>query len=178
MVLFLGRLAHQKGPFHFLEVARRILEKRQDVHFVIAGSGYLMQEMIHRVAAMHIGKYVHFIGFIDNKKIARIFDLADVYVMPSVSEPFGLSCLEALSCGVPVVISKQSGVAEVLHHVAQVDFWDINEMANKILALLDHRALCRAMLANTAKELEGLTWGKTADSLIDLYRSLTSARRR
>lgn len=177
MVLFLGRLAHQKGPFQFLQAARKILEKRQDVHFVIAGTGSLLQEMVNRVAALHIGKYVHFIGFIDNKKIAKIFNLADVYVMPSVSEPFGLSCLEALSFGVPVVISKQSGVAEVLNHVAKVDFWDVNEMANKILALIDHKALSRAMLNNTAKELEDLTWEKTANSLIGLYSSLTNSMR-
>lgn len=171
MVLFLGRLAHQKGPFFYIEAARKILEKRHDVHFVIAGAGGLLREMIERVAALRIGQYVHFTGFLDHKKIGRIFGLADVYVMPSISEPFGLSCLESLSYGVPVVISKQSGVSEVLPHVVKIDFWDTEEMANKILALLDYKALRKVTLQQSAEDLKSLTWEKTADSLIALYSS-------
>ena len=171
MVLFLGRLAHQKGPFFFIEAAQKILEKRRDVHFVVAGTGGLLREMIDRVAALRIGKQVHFTGFLDKKKVERIFRLADVYVMPSVSEPFGLSCLEALSYGVPVVISKQSGVAEVLSHVVKVDFWNTDDMANKILALLDYKALRQITLQQSIDDLECLTWAKTADKLICLYSS-------
>lgn len=171
MVLFLGRLAQQKGPSYFIEAARKILEHRRDVHFVVAGTGDLWRGMVERVAELQLGKYIHFTGFLEHKKIDRIFHLANVYVMPSISEPFGLSCLEALSYGVPVVISKQSGVAEVLPHAIKVDFWDIDEMANKILALLDHQVLHRTTLRNSRCNLKHLTWEKTADSLINVYAS-------
>lgn len=172
MVLFVGRLAHQKGPFHFVEVAQKILAKRKDVHFVIAGSGGLMSEMIRQVATLRLGRNIHFTGFLDQRRIIQIYNLADVYVMPSVSEPFGLSCLEALSHDVPVVISKQSGVAELLHHVCKVDFWDINEMANKIMALIDYRALRKESSIHTKKELKEISWKKTADTIIELYKKL------
>lgn len=169
MVLFLGRLAEQKGPAFFVEIARKILGRRHDVHFVIAGTGGLLQSLIHKVASLRLGKYIHFTGFLDHQKIARIFRLADVYVMPSISEPFGISCLEALSYGVPVVISKQSGAAEVLPHVIKADFWDIDDMANKVVALLDYEALRRTTLQNSQENLRHLTWERAADSLIGIY---------
>jgi glycosyltransferase involved in cell wall biosynthesis len=169
MVLFLGRLTHQKGPYFFIEVAKKILERRDDVHFVIAGSGDMMEDMIYQVARSHIGKNVHFTGFLDQGTVARLYKLADVYVMPSVSEPFGLTCLEALVREVPVVISKQSGVTEVLHNALKADFWDVNDLAAKTLALLDYRALRKELLANAAEEIREITWEKTASKLIDLY---------
>lgn len=169
MVLFLGRLAHQKGPFAFINAARKILEKRRDVHFVIVGSGGLWEEMIHYVAGSRLGKHIHFIGFLDHEKIDQIFRLTDVYVMPSISEPFGLTCLEALAYDVPVVISKQSGAAEALPHAIKVDFWDVDEMANKIVALLDYVPLRKITLQQAGEELKSLTWEKTARSLISLY---------
>lgn len=169
MVLFLGRLAQQKGPHYFIELARKILARRKDVHFVIAGTGGLMPEIVESVAKHRLGRYIHFTGFLDKKRVKRIYRMADVYVMPSVSEPFGLSCLEALSHNVPVVISKQSGVSEVLHHVFKVDFWDIDQMANKVIALLDYKILRDVTLKATAKELKELTWDKTANVLINLY---------
>ncbi|MFA6408840.1 MAG: glycosyltransferase, partial [Gammaproteobacteria bacterium] len=136
-VLFLGRITHQKGPYFFIEIAKKILSVRQDIQFVLAGTGNLLVEMIEKVACLHIGKNVHFTGFLDPKTVKKLFHFADVYVMPSVSEPFGISCLEALANDVPVVISKQSGAAEVLHDTLSADFWDVDEMAGKILALLD-----------------------------------------
>jgi glycosyltransferase involved in cell wall biosynthesis len=172
MVLFLGRLAHQKGPQYFLQVAKKILERRKNVHFVVAGTGGLMPELVHYVANHRLGRYIHFTGFLDKRRVERLYRLADVYVMPSVSEPFGLSCLEALSHDVPVVISKQSGVSEVLSHAVRVDFWDIDEMANKILALLDYRALRKVSLENKSKELPKLTWEKTVLLLMRLYNLL------
>lgn len=172
MVLFVGRLAHQKGPFHFIKIAQKILSKRQDVHFVIVGTGGLMREMIHSVAASRLGMYIHFTGFLEPKKVMQMYNLADVYVMPSISEPFGLSCLEALSNKVPVVISKQSGVSELLRHVFKVDFWDINEMANKIIALLDYRALRKESFVNTQTDLQVISWKKTATVLVDIYKKL------
>ncbi len=172
MVLFLGRITHQKGPYFFVEIARKILSKRKDVEFVMAGSGDMMNDMIECVASMRIGKYVHFTGFLDPETVDRLYNLADVYVMPSVSEPFGLTCLEALSRQVPVVISKQSGVSEVLEHALKADFWDADDMAAKILALLDYQALRDELLQSSAEEVSVLTWGKTAEKLIKIYNEL------
>jgi glycosyltransferase involved in cell wall biosynthesis len=172
MVLFLGRITQQKGPHFFLEVARLILEKRNDVQFVLAGAGDLLLETIERTANLRIGKNVHFTGFLDNDRVKEIYQLADVYVMPSVSEPFGLSALEALSYGVPVVIAKQSGVAEVLHHSLVSDFWDTEDIAAKILALLEYPALRRTSVANEQQGLHAVTWGKAAEKIIELYKKL------
>lgn len=172
LILFVGRITHQKGPWHFIEAARKILVKRSDLHFIIVGAGDQLEEMIERVAALKIGKNVHFTGFLNPEKIQKIYQLADVYVMPSVSEPFGLTCLEALSNNIPVVISKQSGVAEVLNHVLKIDFWDSDEMINKIMALLNYRVLREESLKRSAEELKSLTWENTADSLIEIYNDI------
>lgn len=169
MVLFLGRITHQKGPTFFVDVAKRILSKRPDVQFAIAGTGDLLTEMIEKVAALRIGKNVHFLGFLDHDKIQDIFSLADVYVMSSVSEPFGLSPLEALAGNVPVVITKQSGVAEVLNHALVTDFWDTDDMAAKVLALLEYPALHKASLDNSKQDLKALTWEQAADKIITIY---------
>jgi glycosyltransferase involved in cell wall biosynthesis len=170
MVLFLGRLTSQKGPDYFVEVAKKVLVKRDDVQFVIAGSGDLLKGLIERVASLRIGKNVHFMGFLGQEDVQKMFQLADVYVMPSVSEPFGLSCLEASANNVPAIISKQSGVAEVMQHVLIVDFWDVDEMAAKILALLKYKTLCNTMLNNVTDDLKRLTWDKTADAIVNIYR--------
>ena len=169
MVLFLGRITHQKGPSFFLEIAKKILDVRKDVQFVVAGSGNLLTEMIEHTAGCGIGKHVHFTGFLNQETVSRIYRLADVYVMPSVSEPFGLSCLEALSHNIPVVISKQSGVSEVVNNVFKADFWDSCKMAEKILALLDYRSLQDEMIKQSKEELKKLTWENTAEKLIAAY---------
>ena len=172
MVLFLGRVTHQKGPHFFIEVAKKILAKRKDVQFVVAGSGDLLTDMIEHTAASGIGRHVHYTGFLNQETVQKIYRLADVYVMPSVSEPFGLTCLEALSHDVPVVISKQSGAAEVLKNALKVDFWDTNDMAEKILALLNHSALRDELLKRSKEELKTLTWENTANKLIKVYSSM------
>ena len=172
MVLFLGRITHQKGPYFFIEIAKKILEKKPDVQFVLVGTGDLLTEMIERTASLRIGKNVHFTGFLDNDRVRDIYQLADVYVMPSVSEPFGLSALEALSYDVPAVISKQSGVAEVLHHTLVADFWDTENMAAKILALLEYPALSQTSLDHTRSDLRVMTWDTTAEKIIDLYKKM------
>ncbi len=172
MVLFSGRITHQKGPCFFIEIARRVLEKRSDVQFVLAGAGDLTREMIERVANLRLGKSIHFTGFLDADRVREIYQLADVYVMPSVSEPFGLSALEALSYNVPAIISKQSGVAEVLNHTLVSDFWDTEDMAAKILALLEYPALRRTSLTHEQKELQEITWGRTAEKIIELYKKM------
>ncbi|MEI8055155.1 MAG: glycosyltransferase [bacterium] len=173
MVLFLGRMTHQKGPYFFIEIARRVLEKRSDVQFVLAGAGDLTREMIERTASLRIGKNVHFTGFLNADQVRDIYQLADVYVMPSVSEPFGLSALEALSYNVPAIITKQSGVAEVLKHTLVSDFWDTEDVAAKVLALLEYPALRQESLANEQKGLREITWGRTAEKIIELYKKMT-----
>lgn len=170
MVLFLGRVTHQKGPSAFIDMAKKILEIRSDIQFVIAGAGDLLKSMIEKVAELRIGKNVHFMGFLDPEKVKRIFKLADVYVMPSVSEPFGLSPLEALAQNVPVVISKQSGVSEALKNVLVTDFWDVNDMATKVMALLEYKALRQTSLDYSSQEAKSLTWEKTAAKIIEVYK--------
>ena len=172
MVLFLGRITYQKGPWFFIEIANKILSKRKDVQFVIAGSGDLLRDAIEYTASLRIGRNVHFTGFLDQELVKRLYGLADVYVMPSVSEPFGLSCLEALSHDVPAVISKQSGVSEVLSHVLRADFWDVDDMSAKILALLDYKPLREEIIKNTKEEIKSLTWDNTANKLMTLYEEL------
>lgn len=172
MVLFLGRVTQQKGPYFFIEVAKKVLEKRPETQFVLAGNGDLLIDMIEQVANLRIGKNVHFTGFLDSQGVRNIYKLADVYVMPSVSEPFGLSALEALSYNVPAIISKQSGVAEVLRHVLVADFWDTEEMAAKILALLEYQALRHTFLVHTRDDLRAATWNKAAGKIIDVYKKV------
>ena len=132
IVTFLGRITFQKGPEYFIEAACKVLERDKNVRFVMAGTGDLMEKMIRRVAKLKISSNFHFTGFLKGENVDRMFAMSDVYVMPSVSEPFGISPLEAMRSNVPVVISKQSGVAEVLNHVMKVDFWDVDAMADAI----------------------------------------------
>lgn len=176
MVLFLGRITQQKGPYFFLEVASKVLAKRQDVQFVLVGAGELLVEMIERTANLQLGKNIHFTGFLDSERVKEIYQLADVYVMPSVSEPFGLSALEALSYDVPAIVTRQSGVTEVLHHTLVADFWDTEDIAAKILALLAYPVLRQASLVNTKKDLQAITWSKTAEKIIAVYQQMILAK--
>ena len=169
IVLFLGRLTMQKGPEYFLRAARKVVEKFKDVRFVVAGSGDMVTQCVRQVADLKLGQYVTFTGFLRGDDVARIFKLADLYVMPSVSEPFGIAPLEALSHDVPVIISKQSGVSEVLTHVLKVDFWDVDEMANKILAVLRHPPLQKTLRRHGHIEVQKLSWRDSAKKVRDLY---------
>jgi glycogen synthase len=173
IVLFLGRITFQKGPDYFIEAAARVMEDRRHVHFVIAGSGDMAPRMIERVAELRKGRRIHFTGFLSGAAVERIFLMSDVYVMPSVSEPFGISPLEAMCYDVPVIISRQSGVSEVLKHALKVDFWDVDDMASKIISLIDHPPLHRELVSQGARELEKIQWANTANSLTDLYAELT-----
>ncbi|MFH1419384.1 MAG: glycosyltransferase family 4 protein [Planctomycetota bacterium] len=169
IVLFLGRITMQKGPEYFLEAARKVLEFEQNVRFVMAGSGDMIRRSIELAAEMGIGHKVVFTGFLRGDDVARVFKMADLYVMPSVSEPFGIAPLEALSHDVPVLISKQSGVSEVLAHVLKVDFWDVNEMANKIIAVLRHPPLQATLREHGSFEIKKLTWGDSARGCVRIY---------
>ncbi len=169
IVLFLGRITMQKGPEYFLAAARKVLEVMDNVKFVMAGSGDMIRRTIEMAAAMGIGHKVLFTGFLRGGDVEKVFKMADLYVMPSVSEPFGIAPLEAMSHDVPVIISKQSGVSEVLTHALKVDFWDINEMANKIIAVLKHPPLASTLRQHGSFEVRRLSWSDAARSCLNVY---------
>ena len=172
IVTFLGRVTFQKGPEYFLEAARNVLQRFPDVHFVMAGNGDMLRRMIVRAAQLRISSRVHFTGFLRGEETERLFALSDVFVMPSVSEPFGLAALEAIRSGVPVIISKQSGVGEVLHNVFKVDFWDIDALSNAICGLLQFGALSATLVREGRKEIQSLTWDNAARRVHEVYRRL------
>lgn len=174
IVLFLGRVTMQKGPEYFVNAAKKVLQKYDQVKFVMAGSGDKIRDVIELAAAQGIGHKVLFTGFLRGKDVERIFKMADVYVMPSVSEPFGIAPLEAIRHDVPVIISKTSGVAEVLTHALKVDFWDTDEIANKIIAVLKHPPLSSTLREHADIELRSLTWDGAAKQCQDVYRQAIS----
>jgi len=169
IVTFLGRVTFQKGPDYFVETAKLVLEKDPNVRFVLAGDGDMMQHVITRVAELGISDRFHFTGFLRGDDIDKMFGMSDVYVMPSISEPFGISPLEAMRAKVPVVISKQSGVAEVLQHAIKVDFWDINATADAIYGLLHYPALSNLFSVKGAEEVDNLKWENVAKKLKVIY---------
>ena len=169
VVTFLGRITFQKGPDYFIEAAYKVLQKDQNVRFVMAGSGDMMNKMIRRVAQLHISDHFHFTGFLQGEEVDKMFALSDVYVMPSVSEPFGISPLEAMRSNVPVVISKQSGVAEVLKYALKIDFWDIDAMADAIYGLLHYDALSVMFRKYGKDEVDNLKWDNAANHVKEVY---------
>jgi glycosyltransferase involved in cell wall biosynthesis len=175
IVLFLGRITMQKGPEYFLMAARKVLEVLDNVKFVMAGSGDMMHRMIEMASQMGIGNKILFTGFLRGNDVQRVYQMADLYVMPSVSEPFGIAPLEALNFDVPVLISKQSGVAEVLQHVLKVDFWDIQEMANKIVAVLKYPPLQLTLREHGNFEVRKLRWSDAARKCLKVYQETTQA---
>ena len=169
IVLFLGRITMQKGPEYFLQAAKKVLEVMNNVKFVMAGSGDMMNKVIEMAANMGIGDKVLFTGFLRGKDVQKVYELADLYVMPSVSEPFGIAPLEALNNDIPVLISKQSGVSEVLTHVLKVDFWDVEEMANKIVAVLKYPPLQMTLREHGNFEVRKLRWEDSAAKCAKIY---------
>ncbi len=169
IVLFLGRITMQKGPEYFLQAAKKVLEVMDDVKFVMAGSGDMMHRMIEMAAGLGIGQKVLFTGFLRGDQVRQIYKMADLYVMPSVSEPFGIAPLEALGHDVPVIISKQSGVSEVLNHVLKVDFWDTDEIANKIIAVLRYPPLNITLRDYGNYEARRLRWEDAAQRCLKIY---------
>lgn len=171
IVTFLGRITFQKGPEYFVEAAKKVLERDDKVRFVMAGSGDMRQRMVSLVAKLRIGHKFHFAGFLQGPEVRQLFDMSSVYVMPSVSEPFGISPLEAMQSNVPTIISRQSGVAEVLHHAVKVDFWDIDAMADAIYALLHYKGISRLFRRMGREEVENLKWDNVAFKLKTIYQS-------
>ena len=172
LVTFLGRVTFQKGPDYFVEAARKVLERLPDTEFVIAGSGDMLTRMIKRVAELRLSSRFHFTGFLRGEETERMYGMSDVYVMPSVSEPFGISPLEAIRQGVPVIISKQSGVSEVLKNVLKVDFWDTDALADAISGLLSYDSLAKTFSRDGGKEVEKLTWDRAAVKTKEVYGEL------
>ena len=169
IVLFLGRMTMQKGPDYFLSAARKVLDVMPNVRFIMAGSGDMIRRTVEMAVNMGIGHKVLFTGFLRGDDVAKVFKMADVYVMPSVSEPFGIAPLEALSHDVPTIISKQSGVSEVLTHVLKVDFWDVDEIANKIIAVLRHPPLRETLKQYSGLELRKFSWLDSARQCVKVY---------
>ncbi len=170
IVLFLGRMTMQKGPDYFLQMAKKVLETNQNVKFVMAGDGDMMEQVISMSVDLGIERNVLFSGFLKGDEVARAYQSADLYVMPSVSEPFGIAPLEAIRNGAPVLISKQSGVSEVVKNALRVDFWDIDEMANQALAVLQYPALQQTLMERSMVEVEKMTWVDRAKDIINSYK--------
>lgn len=172
IVTFLGRITYQKGPEYFIEAAYKVLQKDPNVRFVMAGSGDMLPGMIRRVARLGMGTRFHFTGFLKGDDVDRMFGLSDVYVMPSVSEPFGISPLEAMRSNVPVIISKQSGVSEILSHALKVDFWDVDAMADAIYGVLHYPSM-NTMFRNHGKnEVENIKWEQAGNKVKTIYKQM------
>ncbi|CDA93037.1 glycosyltransferase [Bacteroides sp. CAG:709] len=172
VVTFLGRITFQKGPEYFIEAAAKVLKKCKNVRFVMAGSGDMMNRSIRQVARLGISDRFHFTGFLRGAEVQKMFALSEVYVMPSVSEPFGISPLEAMRSGVPSVISRQSGAAEVLKYAFKVDFWDVDAMADEIYALLQYPALADFASKYGYDEVNTLKWNNAAAKIKSVYESV------
>ena len=172
VVLFLGRITLQKGPDYFVYAAKKVLEQEKNVKFVIAGSGDMEPFIIEKAAELGIADKVLFAGFLNQDYVERAYKMADVYVMPSVSEPFGITALEAMKNKTPTIVSKQSGVSEVVRHCLKADFWDVNELSNKIITLLRYPTLHETLKDNGYLEVKKFSWDVPAQKCIDIYNEL------
>ena len=169
IVTFLGRITFQKGPDYFVEAAAKVLKRVPNVRFVMAGSGDMMNHVIRRVARLGIADRFHFTGFLKGDDVHKMFQLSDVYIMPSVSEPFGISPLEAMRANVPSIISKQSGVAEVLDYAVKVDYWDVDAMADAIYGFVKYPAMAKMFSEKGLEEVTGLKWNNAAAKIKTVY---------
>ncbi len=174
IVLFAGRITLQKGPDYFIQAARKVLDFDNNVLFVMAGSGDMEYMMMQEAAQLGISDKFIFTGFLRGKELTHIFKMADLFVMPSVSEPFGIAALESIIHGTPVIVSKQSGVSEVVQNALKVDFWDIDEMANKIISVLRHDSLQNTLSENGENEVRVFSWDTAASECLNIYRQVTN----
>ncbi len=172
VILFVGRFTMQKGPDYFLESAKKVLKYKPNTLFVMVGSGDMERQIIDRAAYLGIGDKVVFTGFARGADLEKLYACSDLMVMPSVSEPFGLVPLEALLKGTPVIVSKQSGVSEVLNNALKVDFWDTDEIANKVLSVLEHKSLKETLEEEGGKEARAQIWKKVAERCIVVYKNM------
>jgi len=170
VVTFLGRITMQKGPEYFVEAANMVLHRTRNVRFCMAGSGDMMDAMIYLAAERGIADRFHFPGFMRGKQVYECLKASDVYVMPSVSEPFGISPLEAMQCGTPSIISKQSGCAEILTNCIKVDYWDIHALADAIYSICANDSLFHYLKDEGKNEVDQITWEKVGRWIRTLYR--------
>lgn len=177
IVLFLGRMTMQKGPDYFLKMAKKVLTHMQNVKFIMAGDGDMMEQVIQMSLELGVERHVLFSGFLKGDEIARAYGEADLYVMPSISEPFGITPLEAIKQGTPVLISKQSGVSEAIKSALRVDFWDVDEMAEKVIAALSYPALHQVLADHSQRELRSLSWHEKAGEIVESYSKAVSGQR-
>ena len=171
-VTFLGRVTHQKGPAFFVEAAYMVLQEFPDAHFIVAGAGDLLPQIIQKVAQFNMSANFHFTGFLSGGQVEQIWSITDVYVMPSVSEPFGIAPLEAIQGGVPVILSNQSGVSEVMPHAIKVDFWDVKALAAAICSVLRYESLSHVLRQHSKQHIQYLTWDKAASDVKAFYHEL------
>ncbi len=169
VVTFLGRITMQKGPEYFVDAATQVLKNTNHVRFVMAGSGDMMNKMIRMVADRGISDKFHFTGFLKGKQVYEILKSSDVYVMPSVSEPFGISPLEAMQCGVPTIISNQSGCAEILQNVIKTDYWDVDGMADAIYSICTYKGMEDFLRVEGKKEVDEIKWEYAGQKVRDIY---------
>ena len=177
VITFLGRITMQKGPEYFVEAASMVLHKTHNVRFVMAGSGDMMEKMIRLAADRDIADRFHFTGFLRGRQVYEMLAASDVYVMPSVSEPFGISPLEAMQMGCPSIISKQSGCAEILENVIKVDYWDIHAMADAMFALVNYPALHNHLRDKGLAEIDTIQWKKAGAKVINIYNQVINNRK-
>lgn len=172
LVLFLGRLTAQKGPEFFLEIAAKVLAQTDQARFVMAGTGEKLRQLIETGAFRGVGDRFHFTGFLNKEKVNELLSMTDIYCMPSVSEPFGLSALEAAQFNIPAVISKQSGVAEVMKGALKADFWDVDKMAEHIVNLIEDEELYKQVVEQSTQDIATSTWDAAADKVIKIYKQV------
>ena len=172
VITFLGRITMQKGPEYFVEAAAKVLSKTDNVRFVMAGSGDMMNQLIRLAAQRKISDRFHFTGFMKGTQVYEVLKSSDVYVMPSVSEPFGISPLEAMQCGVPSIISKQSGCAEILDNAVKVDYWDIEAMADAMYSIVTYPAMAEYLQVEGKNEVDQITWEKAGQKVRNIYETL------
>lgn len=173
LVLFLGRVTFQKGPDYFVEAAAKVLKKNPNIRFAMAGSGDMFPRMVERMAELRIADKFHFLGFVRGMDVERIYAMSDLYVMPSVTEPFGITPLEAMIYDVPSIVSKQSGVAEIMENAVMIDFWDVDRLAFEILDILENDDRAADLKLNGRRTLKKVQWEYAAEHILGVYSQLT-----
>ncbi|MCC8171752.1 MAG: glycosyltransferase [Parabacteroides sp.] len=176
VITFLGRITMQKGPEYFVEAAAKVLQKAPSTRFVMAGSGDMMDQMIRLAARRDISDRFHFTGFMKGKQVYEVLKSSDVYVMPSVSEPFGISPLEAMQCGVPSIISKQSGCAEILDYAIKIDYWDIEALADAMYSIITYPAMAQFLKEEGKKEVDEIKWEYAGRKVRAIYDNVINNR--
>ena len=171
----MGRITFQKGPDYFIEAAARVIPYLPNTMFIVAGTGDMLPRIQNRVHEMGLARHFLFPGFMKGPEVERMYSMADVYIMPSVSEPFGIAPLEAMSLDIPVIISKQSGVSEVLEHALKVDFWDIERMAHLIIGVLKYREVRDDIIGMAREEVKRIHWDAAAAKTLEVYKQVHNA---